>query len=315
MADAAEPNPNLAPAGSEISGNFRGILYMLLGAALICGLHVLVRDMTQKLHPFEVAFFRNFIVLIILTPALLRQDRSLWKSKRQDLQLLRGVVGLGAMLSWFYTLSLVPVADATALSFTVVLFTSLGAVFLLREKMGMRRWGALLIGLLGTLVILRPGFQEITIGYWWAIGSTLMWAGALLIVKVLARYDSPVTIVFYSSVYFTPATLLLALFVWEWPTWPELGEMVLIGFLAAGAHTAMAKAMQLGDATAVMPADFTRLLWAAGLGYIAFGEFPDAWTWVGGVIIFLSTLYITYREARVKGRAETAVLKGHTSEG
>ena len=119
--------------------NFRGMLFMLLGATLIAFLHTLVRDMTQELPPFEVAFFRNLIVLLVLTPALFRQDRSTWKSKRPDLQLLRGVVGLGAMLTWFYTLSIVPVADATALSFTVVLFTSLGAVFLLREKMGVRR--------------------------------------------------------------------------------------------------------------------------------------------------------------------------------
>ena len=315
MARTADPSTEPAPAGSGTSGNFRGMLYMLLGAGLISALHVLVRDMTQQLHPFEVAFFRNFIVLIVLTPLLLRQDRALWKSKRPGLQLVRGVVGLGAMLSWFYTLSLVPVGDATALSFTVVLFTSLGAVFLLGEKMGLRRWGALLVGFVGTIVILRPGFHEITFGYWLALASTVCWASTLLVVKVLARYDSPVTIVFYSSVYFTPSTLILALFFWQWPTWPQLGEMVLLGCLAAGAHVAMAKAMQLGDASAVMPADFTRLLWASGMGYIAFGEFPDVWTWVGGVIIFLSTLYITYREARVKGRAEIAALKTRTSEG
>ena len=289
------------------------MLFMLLGATLIAFLHTLVRDMTQELHSFEVAFFRNLIVLLVLTPALLRQDRSTWKSKRPDLQLLRGIVGLGAMLSWFYTLSIVPVADATALSFTVVLFTSLGAVFLLREKMGMRRWGALIVGFIGTLIILRPGFQEISAGYLWALGSTFMWAGALLLVKVLVRYDSPITIVFYSSVYFTPATLLLAVFVWEWPTWMQLGELIIIGLLAAAAHVSMAKAMQLGEATAVMPVDFTRLLWAAGLGFVMFGEFPDMWTWVGGTVVFCSTLYITYREHRAKSALEGVNLK--TSEG
>ena len=286
---------------------------MLMGAVLISCLHGLVRDMTQQLHPFEVAFFRNVVALVVLTPLLLRQDREAWKSKRPDLQLVRGVVGLGAMLTWFYALSLVPVGDATALSFTVVLFTSLGAVFMLKEKMGVRRWGALAVGFLGTAIILRPGFQEIGAGYLWALASTVLWAGALLLVKVLSRYDSPVTIVFYSSVYFTPATLLLALFVWEWPTWSQLWELIAIGLLAAFAHLSMAKAMQLGETTAVMPVDFTRLLWAAGIGYLMFAEFPDLWTWVGGTVVFASTLYITYREARIKGRAEIAA-KG-TTEG
>lgn len=314
MADATAQTPTPVPAGSGLSGNFRGILFMLAAAALITGLHVLVRDMTQQMHPFEVAFFRNLVVMIALTPFLLRQDRSLWKSKRPDLQLARGIVGLGAMLTWFYALKLVPVADATALSFTVVLFTSLGAVFILRERMGPRRWGALAVGFIGTAIILRPGFQDITAGYWWALTSTVLWASTLLIVKVLARYDSPVTIVFYASVYFTPTTLILALFHWQWPTWFQLGEMVLLGCLAAASHVCLSKAMQLGEATAVMPADFTRLLWAAALGYIAFGEFPDVWTWVGGAIIFVATMYIAYREAKVKGRSDTAALKA-TAEG
>ena len=147
----------------------------------------------------------------------------------------------------------------------------------------------------------------------WALGSTVMWAWALLLVKILSRYDSPVTIVFYSSVYFTPATLILALFVWEWPTWAQFGQLIAIGLIAALAHLAMAKAMQLGEATAVLPADFTRLLWAAGLGFVMFGEFPDLWTWIGGTVVFCSTLYITYREHRAKGPAEGVTLK--TTEG
>jgi drug/metabolite transporter (DMT)-like permease len=313
MATTPDLNEQMTPAGPRKIDNFRGILFMLVGAVLISCLHALVRDITQELHPFEVAFFRNIVVLIALTPLLLRQDRSAWKSKRPDLQLVRGVVGLGAMLTWFYTLSLVPVGDATALSFTVVLFTSLGAVVMLREKMGVRRWGALFVGFVGMAVIIRPGFHEISAGYLWALGSTVMWAWALLLVKILSRYDSPVTIVFYSSVYFTPATLIFALFVWEWPTWIQFGEMIAIGLIAALAHLAMAKAMQLGEATAVLPADFTRLLWAAGLGYVMFGEFPDMWTWIGGTVVFCSTLYITYRESRAKGPAEGVTLK--TSEG
>ncbi|MEK9672435.1 MAG: EamA family transporter [Rhodospirillaceae bacterium] len=117
--------------------------------------------------------------------------------------------------------------------------------------------------------------------------------GALLFVKVLSKYDSPVTIVFYSSVYFTPITFVIALFFWEWPTWMQLVKMVTIGVMATVPHLCMAKAMQQGEASAVMPADFTRLIWVAGLGYVAFGEFPDALTWAGGILIFLSTLYIT----------------------
>lgn len=312
---------NHPPPGGGVINNFQGLIYMLIAAAIVSCMHILVRHMAQQIEPFVVVFFRCVTVLIVLTPFLLRQDRSAWRSKRPGLQLIRGFVGLGAMLTWFYALSVVPVGDATALSFTAVLFTSLGAVFILGEAMGPRRWGALAVGFVGTMIILRPGFQEISFGYLIVLASTVMWAGALLIVKVLSRYDSPVTIVFYSSVYFTPMSFVIALFYWQWPTWWQLAEMILLGVLAAVAHLCMAKAMQQGDASAVMPADFSRLIWAAGLGYLAFGEFPDVWTWIGGIVIFCSTLYITYREAQVK-RAAKATLSpakpttvGQTTEG
>ncbi len=313
MAIAPETPPLPVREPALGTNNFNGLLYMLAAAAVVSAMHVLVRDLAQEIEPFVIVFFRCVVVLIVLTPFLLRQDRSAWKSKRPGLQLARGVVGLGAMLTWFYALSVVPVGDATALSFTAVLFASLGAVFILGEAMGPRRWGALLVGFVGTAIILRPGFQEISFGYLVVLASTVMWAGALLIVKVLSRDDSPVTIVFYSSVYFTPTSFIVALFYWQWPTWEQLAWMIVVGVLAAVAHLCMAKAMQQGDASAVMPADFTRLVWAAGLGYLAFGEFPDLWTWVGGIVIFLATLYITYREARLNRQARRTA--GHTSEG
>lgn len=277
-------------------------MFMLGGAATVSLMHVLVRDLSRDLHPFEIAFFRNLVSFLVLIPFLLRQDRAAWKSTRPGLQAVRGFVGIHAMLSWFYALYLVPVGDATALSFTAVLFTSLGAVFLLGERMGVRRWTALGIGFLGTAIILRPGFQEVSLGHLVVIGSTMLWAAALLLVKVLSREDSSVTIVFYSSAYFTPLSLIVALFFWQWPTWPQLGQMLAIGLLATVAHLAMAQALKEGEATAVMPGDFTRLIWASTIGFLMFGEFPDTWTWVGGTVIFLATLYITYREAQVKRR-------------
>lgn len=278
--------------------NLKGFICMAGAVACLAVMHVLVRDIAREIHPFEVAFFRNLGTFLILVPLLLRQDRSAWRTKRPGLQVVRGVVGVSSMLTWFYALSLIPVADATALSFTTVLFTSLGAVFFLKEVMGPRRWAALALGFIGTFMILRPGFQEIGPGFVIVLISTALWAVALLVVKVLSRDDTSVTIVFYSSLYYTPISFLFALYDWQWPTWPQLGVLTVIAALAAVAHIGMAQALRLGEASAVMPADFTRLIWTAALGYLAFGEFPDLWTWAGGTVIFLSTLYITYREAR-----------------
>lgn len=284
----------------------RGILWMLFSAAVIAQMHVLVRGLSQELPTLEIVFFRNLVALLALLPFLMRQERSLWRSKRPGLQAVRGVVGICAMTAWFYSLELLPVADATALSFTAVLFTTLGAAVFLGEKVGPRRWAAIGAGFVGVLIIVRPGMGVMSWDALWVLGSTTMWATSLLVVKTLSRTDTPVTITFYAAVYFTIYSFVPALFVWQWPTWPQVGLLVVIGVTATIAHVAMAQALRLAEAAAVMPLDYSRLLWTAGVGWIAFGEFPDTWTWVGGTVIFGATVYITVRESRAK-RAIAAI--------
>lgn len=292
---------------SGLSPTVRGILWMLFSAAIIAQMHVLVRALSQELPTFEIVFFRNLVALLTLLPFLMRQERHLWKSQRPGLQALRGVVGICAMTAWFYSLGILPVADATALSFTAVLVTTLGAVLFLGEKVGPRRWAAIGVGFLGVLIIVRPGFGVMTWEALWVLLSTTLWASSLLIVKTLGRTDTPVTITFYASVYFTVFSFVPALLVWQWPSWPQMGMLVVIGVTATMAHVALANALRLADAASVMPLDYTRLLWTAGVGWIAFAEFPDLWTWVGGTVIFAATVYITVRESRRKKRATVAV--------
>lgn len=276
----------------------KGIAWMALAGLLISLMHILVRDVSKTVHPIEIAFFRNVIGFIMLVPFLLRQDRSQWKSKQPKLQLIRSIIGVCALMSWFTCLSMLPVADATAISFVTVLFITIGASVILGEKVGIRRWSAIIVGFIGTLIIVRPGSGIFGPGVFVALASTVFWASALLCVKVLARTDSSVTMVFYANVYFTLFSFIPALFFWRWPTMTELGWLVVIGVMATLGHLCMATALRTTEATIVAPVDYTRLLWAAGVGYLVFGEFPDVWTWVGGTVIFLSTVYITYRESR-----------------
>ncbi len=276
----------------------KGIAWAALSSLLISLMHVLVRDVTQEVHPIVVVFFRNVVGFIILIPFLLRQDRTHWKSKQPKLQLIRSIFGVCALSSFFIGLSMVPVADVTAIGFVTVLFITIGASILLREKVGIRRWTAIAVGFVGTLIIVRPGSGIFGPGAFIVLASTVFWAGSMLCVKVLSRTDSSVTMVFYANVYFTAFSLIPAIIFWSWPTWEQFGVMVAIGVLAALGHLALATSLRLADATVVAPVDYTRLLWAAGVGYLMFGEFPDVWTWIGGTVIFLSTVYITYRESR-----------------
>jgi drug/metabolite transporter (DMT)-like permease len=276
----------------------KGIAYMALAGFLVPLMHVLVREISKDIHPIEIAFVRNVTGFVMLLPFLLRQDRASWKSKQPKLQLFRAVVWVCALMSWFTCLSMLPVADATAISFVTVLFITAGAALFLGEKVGIRRWVAIMVGFVGTLIIIRPGSGIFGTGALVALGSTVFWATAMLCVKVLSRTDSSVTMVFYANVYFTVFSFIPALFFWTWPTPQLLGMMVVVGVMATLGHLCMATALKTTDATIVAPVDYTRMLWAAGVGYLVFGEFPDLWTWVGGTVIFLSTVYITYRESR-----------------
>lgn len=290
----------IAAARAPGASNARGMLFMVLATLALTGMHALVRYLSAEMHAFEITFFRNLFGLLIMTPLMFRAGVEELKSRQPRLHLIRSCFGILAMSLWFYGLSVVPIAEATALSFTAAIFGSVAAAVILRERMRLRRWTAVLTGFAGALIILQPGFQSVQPGAWIVLTSSLFWALALVTVKKLSSTDSIVCIVAWNSVLLTALSLPLALPVWVAPNAGQLGWLLVIGLLATLGHLAMTNAFRLADATAVFPVDFTRLLWASLLGFLLFAEVPDAATWVGGAVIFASTTYITFRERRVK---------------
>ena len=278
----------------------RGPLLMLAATAVLTCMHATVRHVSDGMHSFEIVFFRNLFGLVAILPLALRAGVATLKSRQPGLQILRSAFGVVAMFTWFYGLSVVPIAQATALSFTAVIFGSIGAALLLGERMGVRRWSAVVVGFAGTLVILRPGITDVDPAAFIVVLSSICWAGALLTVKRLSVTDSVVCIVTWNSVLLTVLSLPAAVSVWVTPSLEQLLWLSLIGLLATIGHLAMTGAFKAADATVVFPVDYMRLLWAAVIGYLAFGELPDVWTWVGGTIIFASTTYIAYREAALR---------------
>jgi drug/metabolite transporter (DMT)-like permease len=277
---------------------------MLAAAAVLTCMHATVRHVSDGMHPFEITFFRNLFGLVAVLPLALRAGIGGLKSRQPGLLLVRSGFGLVAMFTWFYGLSVVPIAQATALSFSAVIFGSIGAALLLGERMRMRRWSAVIAGFVGTLVILRPGFADVDWGALIVVLSSICWAGAMLTVKRLSVTDSVVCIVTWNSVLLTVLSLPVAIPVWVTPSLEQLLWLSLIGLLATVGHLAMTGAFKASDAAVVFPVDYTRLLWATVIGYLAFGEIPDAWTWIGGTIIFTSTAYISYREATLRRARE-----------
>jgi drug/metabolite transporter (DMT)-like permease len=288
----------------------QAIALALVSSAAFTVMHTLIRGMTREMHPFEVAFFRVFLGFFVLLPLMLRTRFGVLKTPNLGKHAVRGVLNAGAMLCFFTGLSMTPLAEATALSFTAPLFATVLAIFMLGEKVRIRRGTAILVGFAGTLVILRPGMIEPGLGPILVICSALIWSFALMLIKVMTRTDSSITITAMASVMVTPYAAVAAAFVWQWPTLEQLGVLVTIAAIGTVAQTGMNQALKLGDTSVVLPVEFTRLIWAAALGFSIFGEVPDTYTWIGGGIIFASTTYIGLREARLareRRRAQTPV--------
>ena len=170
---------------------------------------------------------------------------------------------------------------------------------MLGETVRLRRWTAIGVGFAGVLIILRPGFEQVGLGQLLVLCSSLIWACALLVIKTLSRTDSSVTITSYMAFLMIPLILIPASFVWRWPEGEQLLWLVLIGVLGGSGQLCVAEALHQADTAVVMPFDFCKLLWITVLAYLAFGEVPDRFTWLGGAVVFASALCITYRERRV----------------
>jgi drug/metabolite transporter (DMT)-like permease len=201
---------------------------------------------------------------------------------------------------------MIPLAQTTSLSFSAPLFATLLAILVLGEKVRIRRITALALGFVGMLLVVRPGFAEVNLGSLLIICSSLTWGTAIAIIKSMSKTESSATLTVYMGLFLTPITGVFAFFVWETPTWEQLGLLFIVGILGTVGHLAFAQSFKTADSTAVLPLDFTRLIWASIVGFVVWHEIPDAWAWIGGSVIFASATYIAYREAVVAKQSRRA---------
>lgn len=296
----------LQGAFNRADGAAQGMALMLFATICFVSMQAMVRYIGETLPPFEVAFFRNLFGLVALTPLFLRQGLRPLRTRKLHLHALRGSIQAFGMLAFFTGVTLIPLAQTTALSFSAPLFATLLAIVLLGERVRIRRIVALALGFCGMLMVVRPGFAEINLGTILIIGSSVSWGLAIAIIKSMSSTESSATLTVYMGLFLTPITGVFAFFVWETPTWEQLAWLFLIGCLGTIGHLAFAQSFRRADSTAVLPLDFTRLIWASIVGYIVWQEIPDAWAWIGGTVIFASATYIAYREAMLARAARAA---------
>ena len=287
-------------AWASLPGNLKGMAYALLSGMTFAAISGIVRHVSAEGHPFEIAFFRFFFGFFVLLPILMRMGLAPLRTKRLGMHTVRVAIGAVATLAMFYALSVTPLVQVAALSFTMPIFATVLAIVVLHETVGIRRWTAIIFGFVGTYVILRPGAGSIELGALLVLGASVLYGISVIVIKSLTRTDSPLTLTAYQICMMSPVLLIPALFVWEWPTWPQLAWLATIGVVAAFSVMTFAMAMKEADTAAVMSLNFLQLLWASLIGFAFFAEVPDLYTWVGGGMIVWSTTYIAYRE-RAKG--------------
>jgi drug/metabolite transporter (DMT)-like permease len=282
------------------SGPVAGVVWVTISMALFGALAAFARAaMNAGLHPFAVVFLRNLLATLMLSPLLLWRGASLVRSRQLSLYGLRVTVSLFSMLAWFYALALIPIGEVTAISFLAPVFGTLGAIFLLGERVRLRRWTAIMVGFAGAMVILRPGMAPLGLGQACALFNAMSIGIVAIMIKQLTAVDDPDKIVFLTNLMLTPLSLLPALFVWTWPTLDALAPVLGLGLTAVLGHVALVRGYAATDASLAMTFEFSRLPFAVAIAYLAFGETIDAWTWVGAAIIFSASAYIARREGQL----------------
>ena len=290
-----------------LSPNLRGALWMLASAVGFTVMTTLIKFLGDDYPAALQTFYRQLAGVLVLLPLIARDWRGAFRTTRPGIVIFRSSAGVLALIMSFYAYQKLPLADANALSFTRTLWLVPLAGLVLREPIGPRRIAAALVGFVGVIIMLRPGEGGVEAWLGWpqlcALGAALLFALTITGMKVMTRDHTPFVLLVYAAVLGLVFSIPPALFVWRWPTWPDLGLLAVMGVIGTLTQGAYIKGMEAGEAAVMAPIDYTRLVFAVIVGLLLFHEVPRMATIVGAVIVVCSTLFISWREHQLAKRA------------
>ena len=294
-------NTSESPSQSPVLGVF----WMLVTGLLFVAVTGVVRYVGTELPAAQAAFLRYVLGLVFLIPMI--RPMLAAKLARRDWAIftLRGVAHTGAVILWFFAMARIPIAEVTAMNYMAPVYVTLGAALFLGEGLARRRILAIGAAVLGALIILRPGFRELSAGHIGMVFAALLFGVSYLSAKVTADRVSPAVVVGMLSVTVTIGLAPFAWAVWIEPTWPQIGWMFVLAILATAGHYTMTMALAAAPVTVTQPVTFLQLIWATLLGAVFFGEGIDGWVIMGGAIIIGAISYLTWREAMLKRQVIT----------
>jgi drug/metabolite transporter (DMT)-like permease len=290
-----EKPAKVAPARADRP--FRGIALILASTVFLGASDVTAKYLSATLPSIEIAWIRFLVFALIMVPAMVpRSPVYSLRTGQPGLQLLRGAALLSSSLFFISGLRFLPIAEASATGFVSPLFVTALSILFLGERVGLRRWLATAVGLIGVMIILRPGTSAFHPAAFFPLVSALGWACTLIMTRMMSGKEHASTIMTYSSIAGVIILTALVPFVWVVPTWHDILFGILIGIASTAGQWIVVLAFRYADASVLAPFSYSQLLWVSILGFLVFGEVPDVWTITGAIFIVASGLYTAHRE-------------------
>ncbi|WP_300583108.1 DMT family transporter [Marivita sp.] len=285
-----------------------GIFWMVMTGICFVAVTALVKTLGGRIPAAESAFLRYVIGLVFLIPVWRELIAIKLTPRQKKLFGIRGIVHSLGVILWFYAMTRIPIAEVTAMNYLNPVYVSILAVFLLGEWMALRRVLAVIAALIGSLIILRPGFRELDPGHIAMLATALLFAGSYLIAKIVSGELPASLVVALLSITVTIGLAPFAIAVWVTPSLADLGVLAAIACFATAGHYTMTLAFAAAPVTVTQPVTFLQLVWSVLLGALFFDEPADPWVILGGGIIMASVIFITWREARLRKSHRTPVV-------
>ncbi|MGR3759836.1 DMT family transporter [Roseobacteraceae bacterium NS-SX3] len=283
----------------------RGVFWMLITGLNFVAVTALVKYLGPRIPPAESAFLRYVLGLVFLLPMAGALRRARLTGRLWLLFAGRGAVHTLGVMLWFFAMTQIPLAEVTAMNYLSPVYVTLGAALFLGERLAVRRVAAIAVALAGALIILRPGFREISPGHIAMLVTAIAFGASYLLAKFTVDGTNPAVVVAMLSVWVTIGLAPFAAATWVTPTWGELGILFAVACFATAGHYTMTLAFASAPLTVTQPVTFLQLVWATALGALVFAEPVDLWVVAGGGVILAAVSFITWREAVLKRRALT----------
>ena len=291
-----------------MNNNIKAVLLTISASFFAVLMEALIKAAQYDSNVYTIGFFRFFFGFLIILPYLVTKKFNTYKTKNLKFYIIRGAFNIPVMILGFGALVYVPLEQFKAMHFLSPIIVVLLSFIIFREQIYRFRIFALIIGFLGMLIIVRPGYVDFNIGTIMILVSLTFWSFIIILSKFVSKDDSPITMVTYQYTLMTIFAFPLAIYFWQMPSLIS----ILLVFLAAASgtilHLCLGLAYKYADLSVTQPIWFTGLIFGSGFGYFVFNEIPDFWTWIGGIVVFSSVLVITYFEKNKEEKNKKNIL-------